>query len=260
MSTNMLEAALAHAGQGYPVFPVAADKRPLTKHGLNDASTEPEQLTVWWACWPKANIGMVTGVRSGVVVIDVDPRHGGDDALHDLERDHGALPVTWSVRTPSGGQHFYLAHPGISVANSVGALGPGLDVRGDGGYVVVPPSLGPRGRRYEPDDDAPAARVPGWLLERLTGPSASRAATRPRTPADTWIMMVSAGLPQGERNHGLARLVGHLLAQTVDPRLVLELAQLVNERNRPPMPATEVERVVESIAGRELARRIGRQR
>lgn len=251
-----LEAALRYAGRGWPVFPCRARRKvPLTAHGLKDATTDADEIRSWWRQWPDANVAVRTGSVSGLVVIDVD----GDDgvaSLRALEREHCTLPRTASVVTPRGGQHFYLAHPGVPVSNSAGRLGAGLDVRGEGGYVVAPPSIGPTGRRYEPDERAPLAPAPWWLVEHLSGPESGHA----RTPANEWISIVRDGLPEGQRNAGLARLVGHLLRRYVDPYLVAELAHLVNRRNRPALDADEVDRIVKSIARRELQRRKGEGR
>jgi hypothetical protein len=108
-------------------------------HGFHDASTDPRKIHAWWNRWPGANIGMPTGKRSGVFVLDVDDL----GALAELEAEIGKLPATWTVRTPSGGLHLYFRHV-EGVTNSPGALPDGIDVRGEGGYVLVPPSSGYR--------------------------------------------------------------------------------------------------------------------
>ena len=111
-----------------------------------------------------------TGAPSDLVVVDIDPRHGGIDSLRALIARHGALPAGLRCRTGSGGWHLYFAHPGGTVRNSAGRLGPGLDVRGDGGYVVAPPSLHPSGTRYTfRDAETPVPALPAWL-ERLVRP------------------------------------------------------------------------------------------
>ena len=114
-------------------------KRPLTEHGFKDATTDPRRIHMWWSRWPQANIGMPTGERSGVFVLDVDDL----GALAELEAQIGKLPATWTVRTPSGGLHLYFQHV-EGVTNSPGGLPNGIDVRGQGGYVLVPPSSGYR--------------------------------------------------------------------------------------------------------------------
>ena len=121
----------------------------------------------WFRACPDAGIGIVTGTISGLVVLDVDVRHGGDVALQQLERDHGRLPRTVECQTGGGGRHLYVAHPAALVRNQVG-LAPGIDIRADGGYVVAQPSLHASGLRYvwvdggTPDDIA-VAPLPDWL-------------------------------------------------------------------------------------------------
>ncbi|MGZ8733984.1 MAG: bifunctional DNA primase/polymerase, partial [Acidimicrobiia bacterium] len=95
----------------------------------------------WWQRWPDANVGVVTGSVSGLVVVDVDPRHGGDATLADLEAREGRLPPTVEAFSGGGGLHLYLCHPGSAVPS--GQLGPGLDVKADSGLVVAPPSRHP---------------------------------------------------------------------------------------------------------------------
>lgn len=153
-----------------PVFPCEpGGKRPLTYNGFWDASTDPRRIEAWWRRWSGANLGVPTGERSGLLVLDVDPASGGPESLVVLERSYGPLPKTTRARTGGGGVHVFFAYPAEEeVRNSVGKLGPGLDVRGEGGYVVVPPS---RTRAdYEWLDRAPLAGV-SWLLECLKGSS-----------------------------------------------------------------------------------------
>ena len=251
----MVDAALRYAAHGWPVFPCESlGKHPRTRNGLHDATTDREQIERWWRADGNANVAVRTGSVSGLVVLDVDGEEGLD-SLRELERAQARLPRTPSVVTPRGGQHFYFGHPGCEIRNSAGALGPGLDVRGDGGYVLAPPSIGATGRRYEPDERCSLAALPAWLLERLRG---RRASEDRATPASEWVAIVRDGLPEGERNHGLARFVGHLLARNVDARLVGELAHVVAARFRPPLTGAEIDRVVESIAGREVRKRTGR--
>ena len=97
-----------------------------------------EQAHGWFSEWSEAGIGIVTGAVSGLVVLDIDPRHGGDGSLGRLEQHYERLPATVECRSGGGGRHLYFAHPGGLVRNKVG-LAPGVDLRGDGGYVVAPP-------------------------------------------------------------------------------------------------------------------------
>lgn len=118
-----------------------------------------------WAKRPAANVGIATGPASGVWVLDVDPDHGGHETLKSLVEQHGMLPETYTVWTGGKGTHYYFQTPtGWDVLNSIGRLGPGLDVRGRGGQVVAPPSTTSRGP-YSVEVDAPVAVAPPWLLE-----------------------------------------------------------------------------------------------
>ena len=160
----LLKAALAYARRGIPVFPCEpGGKAPLTYNGFWDATTDSRRLEIWWRrCWPDANVGVPTGERSGLLVLDVDPRDGGLESLAELERTGGLLPETARARTGGGGMHVFFGYPaGEEVRSNTGRLGPGLDVRGEGGYVVVPPSH--TRSAYEWLDRATLAD-PAWLL------------------------------------------------------------------------------------------------
>jgi len=252
---SALEAALRCAEHGWPVLPCEPEgKRPATRHGLCDATTDQTRIASWWRSQPNANLAVTTGRPSGIVVLDVDGEEGWD-SLHALEDEYGELPETTSVTTPRGGQHFYFGWPGALVKTSAGDVAPGLDIRGDGGYVLVPPSSVDR-RGYEVDERCGIAGMPGWLLER-TGRTGAQDGTA--QPAETWVRMVSEGVAEGSRNQSMARLVGHLLRKYVDVDLVAMLAHLTNEtRWRPPLPSGEVDQIIDSIARTELRRRQGR--
>ena len=178
---GMLEAALAYAAQGIPVFPCGPDKKPLVPHGFKNASNSEQVIRAWWGIWPDAMIGRPTGAASGVVVLDVDQGPGkvGGESLAALVAQHGPLPDTWEALTPSGGRHLYFRYvPERPIPCSTSRVGQHLDVRGDGGYVVVPPSRLPDGRGYEWElsshpDDVPLAPVPEWLME-LAGTRATQ--------------------------------------------------------------------------------------
>lgn len=137
-------AALRIAEKGRPIFPCRpGGKEPLTEHGHLDATTDPRKITAWWTRWPDANIAMPTGRRSGVFVLDVDPDKGGFESLATLLAANSELPHTATVKTGGGGRHYYFKYPddGTTIPNSAGRIGRGLDVRGEGGYVLLPPSV-----------------------------------------------------------------------------------------------------------------------
>jgi hypothetical protein len=162
----MLKAALAYARRGVPVFPCEPGaKRPLTRDGHWDATKDPHAIVRWWKRWPSANVAVPTGEKSSVVVLDVDVDDGGPESLARLERVGDPVPKTARARTGGGGLHHFFRYPrGREIRNSAGLLGAGLDVRGEGGYVVVPPSR-TRGL-YRWVDTSPLADA-SWLIERL---------------------------------------------------------------------------------------------
>lgn len=163
------DAALGYADRGWKVIPLAVRAKfplgSLVHHGLRDATDDLATVFRWWERAPRANVGLVAGV-SGWVALDVDPRNGGDDELHELERQLGRLPETVSAETGGGGAHFLFRHPGEQLA---GKLGEGIDVK-DAGYIVAPPSVHPSGREYAWDlspDDVDLAELPEAWLQRL---------------------------------------------------------------------------------------------
>ena len=163
----LFKAALSYAKRGIPVFPCEpGGKRPLTYSGFWDATTELGQVKAWWGRWPDANVGVPTGKRSGLLVLDVDPRDGGPQSMATLERETGPLPRTARSRTGGGGVHVFFRYPAEKeIRNSAGWLGPELDVRGEGGYVVVPPSR-TQGVYEWLDKSSPIESA--WLLECLS--------------------------------------------------------------------------------------------
>ncbi len=232
----------------------------LVRNGLKDASKDPATVEGWFTK-TRFNIGIVTGAASGIIVLDIDPRHDGHETLAGFEREHGSIPETWRFLTGGGGEHVLFRHPGRPVANSAGALGPGLDVRGNGGYIVAPPSRHICGRPYaisvdHHPEDAPLAEVPAWLLERI---AATRTADKARKTAQ-WRTLARDGAVDGERNVTIARLSGLLLGRRIDPHVCLDLMLAFNAtRCRPPLPEDEVVATVASIARRELASRAARR-
>jgi len=159
---RVLTAALLYASRGLRVFPchgtteghctcgkakcASPAKHPLIRKWQKQATTDEDKIRRWWAQWPWANVAIATGEASGLVVLDADPRHGGHESLELLERQHGPLRAA-RVRTGGGGVHLYFAHPGEPIRNKV-ALLPGIDIRGDGGFVVAPPSRHLSGEEY----------------------------------------------------------------------------------------------------------------
>ncbi|HLT09226.1 MAG TPA: bifunctional DNA primase/polymerase [Micromonosporaceae bacterium] len=158
-----------------PVFPCLPSKRPATKHGFHDATTDPKRITAWWTRHPDHLVAIPT---EGLLVVDLDDRPGKPPAWHtwvELAEPHGwsvtddhGKPLVRMVATPSGGVHIYHRLPkGTEVRNSASKLGPGIDVRANGGYVIAAGSRLPDGREYEqlcPFAD-PIPEAPAWLIE-----------------------------------------------------------------------------------------------
>ncbi len=229
-------------------------KHPRTPRGCLDATTDQAQITTWWQKWPHANVGIATG--GGLIVVDIDPRHGGDDTLVDLCKALGELPDTVEVKTGSNGRHLYLAiprhdpHTGevqaapVEVRNSAGALGPGVDVRGEGGYVVAPPSVHLSGRAYTWEatsrpDEVPLAELPlPWLRAMVARP---RLRSIPGGKGDAF--------PEGERNDSLYRRGCSMRAVGFSPA-VIEQALLTENEERcvPPLDPAEVKAIAQSVA------------
>jgi len=158
--TSPLEMALAYARHGWAVLPLhslvdsrcdcrrtcaSPAKHPRTLHGVKDATTDLDKIARWWGMWPQAGVGIATGAVSGIVVFDVDPRHGGLETIDKVRKKYPLfLPETARVRTQGmdGGYHLYYAYrEGMKLRSP----GPGIDIKSDGGYVVAPPSVGPEG-------------------------------------------------------------------------------------------------------------------
>lgn len=189
-----LDAALMAAQRGFRVFPLfyikkdgqcscrklnckRAGKHPITKNGCQDSTTDEAQIRQWWTEAPYANLGLMTGV-DGLVVLDVDDgikrdatgRKTGGASLDALTAQHGPLPPTLTVRTGGGGRHYYFLSI-RPIPNSTSKVGPDLDIRGTGGYVILPPSNHSSGGHYEwlTPLDTKIADLPAWLEQLATG-------------------------------------------------------------------------------------------
>jgi hypothetical protein len=179
MPSTVASAALYYAERRLPVFPVAPRaKRPRTAHGLKDATTDAAQITEWWRKSPDANIGAATGRASDLAVIDLDGPEG-EASFAALEGPVEDMPVVLTGR----GAHLHFRAPPFELRNSAGKIGPGVDIRADGGYVLLPPSVHPSGTVYQ-WIGKPRARPPWpeWLL--------CPAPTRPEpSPTRAWAAL-----------------------------------------------------------------------
>lgn len=243
-----MSAALKYAKRDIPVFPLRpGGKKPLTPRGFKDATTDPEQIRRWWKRWPEANIGIPTGERSGLWALDRDAYKPGAMSREALEREHGPIPQTTTVGTGRGGFQYLFRYPaGSGIRNSAGELGPGLDVRGEGGYIVAPPSRteGP----YEWLDRSPLADPPERLLEAARGPyKASESANRENRPTVSAVLD-GEPIPEGQRNNELTRIGGSLRARGLELEgLEAELLAVNAARCSPPLEASEVAGIARSV-------------
>jgi hypothetical protein len=275
----MLDAAVAMAESGWSIFPCHwpvwkeglvlctckrrsscehIGKHPRTPHGYLDATTDVDSVARYWRQCPEANIGLATGLKNHITVLDVDPRHGGDASLASLVARYGELPETLRSRTGSGGEHIIFEHvPGVG--NSAGKLGAGLDIRGDGGLIIAPPSRHETGRHYGWINDEPVLPAPGWLAgmlvkEREVQPSRQTAATV-AAPPEKWRALFADGAAEGGRNDAVVALTGHLLSRRLDPFLVLDIVKLWNRhRLRPPLADEKIREIVNWACGKRVNR------
>jgi hypothetical protein len=152
-------------------------------HGFHDATLDLDKITAWWTANPDANIGVPTGPESGIAVVDIDPRAGGEDSLEKLEARIGSLPETLTQFTGGDGLHLIYRHPGHKIPSKAGAFAanlPGIDSKGDGGYIVATPSIHPSGNPYvwsRPGGQiTPLAPYPRILAQLLDPPRKPRPA------------------------------------------------------------------------------------
>ena len=257
---KMSEYALHYARMGFAVFPVcSANKKPHTPHGCKDAKTDPGAIRSWWNRWPDASIGIATGSAShGLVVIDLDQDDNkGLDGYSELEKwqkENGELPETWRSITGRGGYHLFFFSD-KTYQNRAGLLD-GIDVRGEGGYIIAPPSLHPNGRRYQweisPEDGIPMAAVDEtvdklltWKLDKAAGESGSRDPDRVR-------FELPATIPSGQRNDMLFRYACSLQAKGIPNDAIYDYVNIANQnRCDPPVDMEEVATIVSSAIGYE---------
>jgi Bifunctional DNA primase/polymerase, N-terminal/Primase C terminal 1 (PriCT-1) len=281
MSTDMLTAALRYAQQGWPVLPLhtptsngcscykgprcnAVGKHPRTENGLTNATTDQHQIEKWWSTWPDANIGILTGSESGLLVVDVDNNNGkqGGDNLSLLAEEFGGLPLTLTAITGNG-EHLFFMHPGIPLKNSTSKLADGVDVRADGGYVVAAPSLHANGKRYAWINEwQPLSALPSDLLTRLTT-NIEKITTISSEEQDT--SEIAPKVNEGERNTSLYKVACALRGQLAKDRdEILSILLEYNVENcDPPLDESEVITIADSacqhpaeLSSRKSAKRI----
>lgn len=224
-------------------------KHPRHPQGSKAATRDVSTLAAWWAHKPDSNVGIATGSASGLVVLDIDPPKGGNDTFNRLTERHGRVPPTVVGVTGGKGRHLVYQHAGDDIRNRAGMGGPGLDVRGEGGYIVAPPSLHQSGNTYEwhvewrPDKKRPAP-LSGWLLDYLR-----KVRHMPGAGGTDLAKVLRHGVGEGQRDQTLARISGVLLSRGIPYPVALDLLLAWNRtRCRPPLPDRQVEKVARSIS------------
>ena len=241
---SMYDAAIEYAKKGFAVFPLKyRDKVPLTRNGCKDATTDAAQIKAWWQKYPNANIGLATGsVSQNVFVIDLDiDEDRGIDGYHSLEdwqREHGDFPETWTAITGRGGYHLYYRGNG-KIKNRAGIID-GVDIRGNGGYVIAPPSIHKNGRRYEWEyspDEFELAKADNNVMYFLNHDDHRQSASF------TMPNIVAAG----QRNQMLFRFACMMQAKGASDQSVFAATMAENESTcSPPLTEQEVRIIVSS--------------
>ncbi len=231
---NLID-ALRYCQLGFSVIPVNfQSKVPLVNWREYQSKRASSEQIEYWFKNPEVNVGIVTGVISGIVIVDIDTK----------EKIGRPLPPTATTRTGGGGSHFVYRHPGIPVKTVAGLL-PGVDIRGDGGYAVFPPSTHQNGNKYEwiiPPEDG-ITELPEWVLEELSK----------KPPQNT------GKIPEGARNSAATQVAGRLLSGALTEELSAlaweTMKQWNEEKCEPRLPDKELRATFESIFRRESTKR-----
>jgi hypothetical protein len=244
----LVESALQYAGRGWAVFPCQPrGKAPVTSNGFHAATTDIARISSWWRSAPECNIGIATGKRSGFFVFDVDGADG-EASLRALEQQHGQLPTTVEVITGNG-RHCYF-RSAQKIKCSAGIIGTGLDVRGDGGFVLAPPSLHPSGHAYvwSVDGTDQIVEAPEWMLDHI---NIVGDADNPKNgeSLEHWHHVLTNPIPTGQRNATLTSVCGKLFhAGLHDPVLLISTMYCINvARCNPPLAEGDIETIVLSV-------------
>jgi len=260
-SNPFLDAALNYARRGLPVIAlhwpenggcsckekakcVTPGKHPRwheadLPNGAHSATTDEKIIRRWWQRWPKANVGIATGRVSGLIVVDIDPRNGGDKSLKRLP---GNLPITPTSRTGGRGEHYSLKYPdnGHAVKNDTDFAGfPGIDIKSDGGFIVAPPSRHISGDNYywKINLETPLAPTPNWLLELIKKESTPERKAAP----------VGEVIPKGERVKTIRSLAGTMRRRGMNEPAILAALEAINQTQcSEPLPDSKIKDIARS--------------
>jgi predicted P-loop ATPase len=246
MNTTLLKTALAYASKGWHVFPCQPNlKTPFPKtHGYQDATIDLEKITKWWTDEPNANIGIATGKISGFFVLDVDNKNGarGDETLEQKEKEFGAIKQTVESVTWSKGRHIFFKYPSVEIKCRTALFGDGcgIDIRGDGGYIIAPTSV-VAGCPYEWEvschpDDIKIGDAPQWLID------VCRMSQKLKDLGDE-----NDKVPEGGRNAAMFDAAVHLKRAGVLKADAWESLKKTNDRKcSPPLGEDELQRIFNS--------------
>ena len=246
-TSKNLEAALTYASWGWYVLPLLQDaKRPASEHGVKDATTDPEQITRWWAQNPNYNIGIAAGEKSRILVFDIDPRNGGDDSWAQWVAEHGAPHDGLLQLTAGGGQHHVMRYtPELKSCELI----KGVDLLTDGKYFVVSPStFNGRSYEWEASSDpfagvAPAGVGVKWL-DAYKAKIEAKGARLNNSPGISNTSMITGG-----RNNGLTAMGGAMRRYGMSEQEIMAALTVANDtRCNPSLPASELAQIVHSVS------------
>lgn len=268
--------ALRYASRGWLVVPMhairdgkcscpkgdaceRAGKHPITQHGVNDATTNRKQIKRWWTANPNANIGIATGSKSGIIVLDIDPRNRGVKSLERRKKELGPLPDTVIALTGGGGRHLVFKYPSFVVRKDTSGkkFGKGVDILSDGCIMVAPPSRHATGNRYRWREgksyrDLKPAKLPKAWLDRLRRNGSAE------TGKDGPSVQPHGQILEGQRNTSLFSLAGILQRGGVAPAAITAALIAENEAKcSPPLERSEVKKIVASVSKYSPAALIG---
>lgn len=245
--SNMIDWALMYAAQGLSIIPVK-DKQPLIKwKEFQERCASEEEIKAWWTQWPEADIGMVTGPISGRLVLDIDGQNGLQNISGYAEFNNEQL----CVKTRRGFQYHYRWPTGCTTKTTVAGIFEEVDVRGDGGYVKLPPSLCSDGTRYEwvTDMNTPLPDTPAWLMDILNEKSFHNLQSSLSDADEHWLTHVIDGVDVGTQHDSLIRLAGYYFNCFPPDIAVLHLREW-NTKNRPPMEEEDFENQLQDLKTR----------
>ncbi len=258
MDNAMTNKAVEYGDRGWRVFPLhtarnsacscgsqnctSAAKHPRIKEWQKECSNQADKINDWWGKWPDANIGIATGSASGFFVVDIDPRHGGKESFQELVKQYGMFSKTMASNTGGGGFHLFFKENELKISNRTNVL-PGIDVRGEGGYIVAPPSYHQSGAQYtwtKNLKDSAIQEAPAWLLELLK---------RSVKPYSRSAVHAGEAVREGGRNNFLTKEAGKLRRLGLEHgQLLFELRKINSFYCQPPLDENELSTICASVA------------